>query len=46
MIAPGLELTGDIGINHATNWQHLTGMTRNMLAATARLQWTPRSVFF
>jgi hypothetical protein len=46
MIAPGLELTGDIGINHATNWQHLTGMTRNMLAATTRLQWTPRSVFF
>ena len=46
MIVPGVELTGDLGINHATNWQHLTGVTRNLFAARARLQWTPRGLVF
>ncbi|MEO6866257.1 MAG: hypothetical protein ABI229_12445, partial [Gemmatimonadaceae bacterium] len=46
MIAPGVELTGEVGINHATNWNHLTNVTQNELAARARLQWTPRSLFF
>ena len=46
MIAPGVELTGDVGINHVTNSQHLTGVTRNALAAQARFQWTPRGLVF
>lgn len=46
MIAPGLELTGDVGVNHITNSEHLTGVTRNTVAARARFQWTPRSLFF
>ena len=46
IIAPGVELTADIGINHVTNSQHLTGVTRNALAARARFQWTPTSLFF
>ena len=46
MIAPGVELTADVGINHATNSQHLTGLTRNELAARARFQWTPKGLFF
>lgn len=46
MIAPGVELTGDVGVNHSTNWQHLTGVTHNGVAATARFQWTPRGLFF
>lgn len=46
MIAPGVQLTGDLGLNHSTNWEHLTGVTHNGLAATARFQWTPRGLFF
>ena len=46
MIAPGVELTGDVGVNHSTNWQHLTGVTHTGFAATGRFQWTPRGLFF
>jgi hypothetical protein len=46
MIAPGVELTGDVGVNHSTNWEHLTGVTHNGLAANARFQWTPKGLFF
>ena len=46
MIAPGVELTADVGINHATNWNHLSNVTHNGLAARARFQWTPRSFIF
>jgi hypothetical protein len=45
-IAPGLELTADVGVNHTTNSEHLTGVTQNTFAARARLQWTPRGLFF
>lgn len=46
MIAPGVELTGDVGINHAVNWQHLTNVTHTGIAAEARFQWTPRGLVF
>jgi hypothetical protein len=46
MVAPGVELTGDVGVNHITNWRHLTGVTRNMVAARVKLQWTPRGLVF
>jgi len=46
MIAPGFELTGDVGVNHATNSDHLPGVTRNQIAAQARFQWTPRGLRF
>ena len=46
MIAPGVELTGDVGVNHVTNSDHLTGVTRNALAARMRFQWTPRGLFY
>lgn len=46
MIAPGFELTADVGINHVTNSQHLIGVTKNEIAAEARFQWTPRGLFF
>jgi hypothetical protein len=46
MIAPGFELTADVGVNHATNFEHRTGVTRNGVAARAKLQWTPQSLFF
>jgi hypothetical protein len=45
-IAPGFELTGDVGFNHATNADNLLGITRNTFAARARFQWTPRGLFF
>jgi hypothetical protein len=46
MIAPGVELTGDVGINHAVNWQHLGNVTHTGVAAEARFQWTPRGLVF
>lgn len=46
LIAPGFELTADIGVNHVTNSDHLVGVTRNTIAARAKFQWTPRSLFF
>jgi hypothetical protein len=46
MIAPGFELTADVGVNHVTNSDHLIGVTRNTIAARARFQWTPRGLFF
>lgn len=45
-IAPGVELTGDIGVNHATNFEHIVGSTRNMPAGDVRLQWSTRSLTF
>lgn len=46
MIAPGVELTGDVGVNHSTNADHLIGVTRNEIAARARFQWTPKGLYF
>jgi hypothetical protein len=46
MIAPGVELTGDVGVNHVINSEHLTGVTRNAVAARVRFQWTPRGLVF
>ena len=46
MIAPGFELTGDVGVNHATNWRNLAGVTHNGVAARVRFQFTPRGLFF
>jgi hypothetical protein len=45
-IAPGFELTADVGVNHVTNSDHLVGVGRNTLAATARFQWTPKGLVF
>lgn len=44
MVAPGVEITGDVGVNHLTNADHVVGATANRAAATARLQWTPRGL--
>lgn len=46
MVAPGLELTADVGLEHVTNADHLAGTTRNAFAGRARVQWTPRSLTF
>jgi hypothetical protein len=46
MLAPGLELTADVGVQHLTNADHLVGTSRNMFAGRARVQWTPRSLTF
>ncbi|MDQ2891375.1 MAG: hypothetical protein M3R65_12600 [Gemmatimonadota bacterium] len=46
MLAPGVELTGDVGLNHATNWQHLSGVTHNGVAARLRFQFTPRGLYY
>ena len=44
MLAPGVEITGDVGVNHLTNADHIAGATANRLAATGRVQWTPRGL--
>lgn len=44
MLAPGVEVTGDVGVNHLTNADHVPGTTANRVAATARVQWTPRGL--
>ncbi|MGI8509370.1 MAG: hypothetical protein ACR2MQ_08600 [Gemmatimonadaceae bacterium] len=46
MLAPGVEVTGDVGYNHVTNSQHLSGVTSNAFEGTARVQWTPRGLTF
>lgn len=46
MVAPGLEITGDLGYNHSTNARHLTGVIDNAFAGQARVQWTPRGLTF
>ncbi len=45
-IAPGLELTADVGFNHETNAAHLTGITQTRFVARAQLKWTTRSLTF
>jgi len=42
MLAPGLEVTGDGGVNHATNAGHVNGKSNTMFEGRIRLQWTPR----
>jgi hypothetical protein len=44
MLAPGVEITGDVGVNHLTNADHVVGASANRIAATARVQWTPRGL--
>lgn len=44
MLAPGLEITGDVGVNHLTNADHIVGRTANRIAAEGRVQWTPRGL--
>lgn len=46
MIAPGLEVTADVGYNHVTNAAHLSGVTNNAFEGQARMQWTPRGLTF
>jgi hypothetical protein len=45
-IVQGLELTGDVGYNHVTNFGNVVGVTDNLMAARVKLQWTPRGLFF
>lgn len=44
MIAPGVEVTGDVGVNRLTNADHVAGARANRMAATGRVQWTPRGL--
>lgn len=44
MVAPGVEVTADVGVNHVTNDGHVPGATATRLAGTARVQWTPRAL--
>ena len=44
MLAPGLEATADVGINRLTNADHVPGATATRVAATGRVQWTPRGL--
>ncbi len=46
MIAPGVEVTADVGLNHVTNAQHLAGVSQNSFEGNARVQWTPRGLTF
>ncbi len=46
MLAPGLEITADVGFNHVTNSEHLTGVTDNAFEGRGRVQWTPRGLTF
>lgn len=45
-VAPGVELTGDVGFNHVTNWQHESGISRNLVAGRLRFQWSSRLFTF
>lgn len=44
MLAPGVELTADVGVNHVMNDGHIPGASATRLAGTARVQWTPRGL--
>lgn len=44
MVAPGVETTLDVGMNHLTNADHVAGASVNRFAGRARVQWTPRGL--
>ena len=44
MVAPGMEATLDVGMNHLTNADHVPGASVNRFAGRARVQWTPRGL--
>lgn len=46
MLAPGVEVTADVGVNHVTNAWHERGAVRTRPAGEVRVQWTPRTLFF
>lgn len=45
-LAPGLEVTADLGYNHVTNAEHLSGVTSNAFEGRAQVRWTPRGLTF
>jgi hypothetical protein len=45
MIAPGVELTGDGGVNRVTNYEHEAGATHSGFEGRVRLQWTPKGFY-
>lgn len=46
MLAPGLELTGDLGLNRVANAGHVAGMARTRPEGRVQLRWTPRTLVF
>jgi hypothetical protein len=34
---PWLQLSGDVGVNHETNWQHVTGLRHTELASSVKV---------
>lgn len=46
MLAPGVEVTADVGVNRVTNAWHLRGVTRTRPEGIVRVQWTPRGLTF